>query len=319
MAAAASATSPAAAVAAAATERASPASSPLITIMVSTPSPKCPVLPDGRALTAAFVGMDKNSFSSMFTDNVEILRASGSYCKVHPGAGPVDLSIHRCMNCAQKFHSCVTCSGVQFSDWISGAAASARGVPLSQCGQEKFDCYKDDFSSSPLELCSYCHKSTALSINVGHSCGAAVVAVTSAQATAAVDMMGTATDDLLSSEEHCKKNNNLLKILVAMCHGLKNEDNSDLVNFNKDPWASLKVSTYCPSLAEIKNEVRQRSKILIATEKGKKLSKKDNPSPTQWTIVKCQTWLKTYAITDPSDVTFLRSEMQARLIVVTKS
>ena len=106
-----------------------------------------------------------------------------------------------------------------------------------------------------------------------------------------------------------------------MCHGLKNEDNSDLVNFNNDPWASLKVSTYRPSLAEIKNEVRQRSKILIAIEKGKKLSKKDNPSPAQWqwTIVKCQTWLETYTITDPSDVTFLRSEMQARLIVVTKS
>ena len=59
--------------------------------------------------------------------------------------------------------------------------------------------------------------------------------------------------------------------------------------------------------------------ILLATLKGEKLSKKDNPSPGQWNMLKCQDWLESYAITDPSDVTFLRSEMQARLIVVTKS
>jgi len=111
----------------------------------------------------------------MFADNVQVLCASGSDCKVHPGAGPVNLSIHWCMNCTLKFHSCITCSGVRFSDWISGAAA--RGI-LSQYGQEKFNRYKDDFSLLPLELCSYCQKSIALSIDVCHSCGAAVVPVT---------------------------------------------------------------------------------------------------------------------------------------------
>ena len=74
-------------------------------------------------------------------------------------------------------------------------------------------------------------------------------------ATAAVDAMGTGVDDLLSSEEHYKKNHNLYMILVAMCHGLKNEDNSGFVDFDKNPWASLKVSTYRPSLAKFKNEL----------------------------------------------------------------
>ena len=104
-----------------------------------------------------------------------------------------------------------------------------------------------------------------------------------------------------------------------MCHGLKNEDDSDIVVFDKDPSASMKASTYSPSLLELKNEVKQRSKTLLATKKGKKLCKKDNPSPSQWTMLKCQNWLESYAITDPSDVTFLRSEMQAWLIVVTKA
>ena len=175
---------------------------------------------------AALVGMDENRFSSTFADDVQFFCASGSDCKVHSGASPVDLYIHRCMNCALKFHYCITCSGVRFSDWISGAAASARGM-LSQYGREKFDCYKDDFSSSPLELCSNCQNSIALSIDVGHSCSTAVVTVTFAPATAAADAMGTTPDDLLSSGEHYKKNHNSLKILVVMCHGLKNKDNSD--------------------------------------------------------------------------------------------
>jgi hypothetical protein len=50
-------------------------------------SPKCPVLPDGRAITAAFVGMDKDRFSSMFANDVQILCVSGSDCKIHPDAG----------------------------------------------------------------------------------------------------------------------------------------------------------------------------------------------------------------------------------------
>jgi hypothetical protein len=41
-----------------------------------------------------------------------------------------------------------------------------------------------------------------------------------------------------------------------MCLGLKNEDKSDIVVFDKDPWASMKVSTYHPSLLELKNEVK---------------------------------------------------------------
>jgi hypothetical protein len=220
--------------------------------------------------------MDKDRFSSMFADDVQVLCASGFDCKIHHSAGPLDESFHRCMNCALKFHSCITCSGVRFADWIS--AASAREM-LSQYGHEKFDHYKDDFSLSPLERCSFCQKSIALSIHVGRSCGAAVITVTAAPATAAGDVMGTTGGDLLSSEEHYKKNHNSLKILVAMCHGLKNEDDSDIVVLDKDPWASMKASTYYPSLLELKIEVKRRSKTLLATKKGKQLSKKYNPPP----------------------------------------
>jgi hypothetical protein len=95
-----------------------------------------------------------------------------------------------------------------------------------------------------LELCSYCQKIIALSIN-GNSGPADDAMSTSVEGTS-VDSAGLA----LSCEKYYKNNNNLLKILAVICHGLKNEDNSDLVDFNKDPWASLKVSTYCPNLGK---------------------------------------------------------------------
>jgi hypothetical protein len=135
---------------------------------------------------------------------------------------------------------------VRFADWISGAAARREfSVPiLSQYGQEKFDHYKDNFFSSPLELCSYCQKSISLSIN-GNPGPAGDAVGTSAEGTS-VDSAGF----VLSSEEHYRNNHNMFKIHAAMCHGPKNEDNSDLVDFGKDPWALLKVSTYCPNLLE---------------------------------------------------------------------
>ncbi len=74
---------------------------------------------------------------------------------------------------------------------------------------------------------------------------------------------------------------------MTMCHGLKNKDGSDLVDLDKDPWASLKVSMYRPSVGKWRSEIRREARIDIATKESAKVSKKDNPSPNQWTITKC--------------------------------
>ncbi len=65
--------------------------------------------------------------------------------------------------------------------------------------------------------------------------------------------------------------------------------------------------------------VQQRSKINIATKRGSKLSKKDNPSPSQWMIPRCQKWLDLYPISDYSDTVFLCSEIQVQLDIVAKA
>ena len=85
---------------------------------------------------------------------------------------------------------------------------------------------------------------------------------------------------VLSSEQHFKNNNNSLRILVVRCCGIKTNDGSEIVDFNVDPWKSLKITTYRPILLEWRSEVWWRLKINIATKRGRKLSKKDNPSPS---------------------------------------
>ena len=87
-------------------------------IMVSDLPPNCSTLPDGHVFTAAFVGMDKDRFSSMFLNDIQVRCASGSSCNVHSNAAPVEESPHHCMNCALKFHLCITCSGSRFGDWF---------------------------------------------------------------------------------------------------------------------------------------------------------------------------------------------------------
>ena len=85
---------------------------------------------------------------------------------------------------------------------------------------------------------------------------------------------------LLSSEQHYKNSNNSLRILAVLCCGVKTNDGGEIVDFNVDPRNSLNRTTYRPSLLEWRSEVWRRSKINIATKRGSKLSKKENPLPS---------------------------------------
>ena len=115
---------------------------------------------------AKLVGMDKDRFSSMFLDGIQVRCASGSSCNVHAGADSVEKSPHCCMNCALKFHSCITCSGSCFGDWyLVEAEGGLLKLILSEYGQEKYDQYSNDHSLSPLELCLYCKSSLSLNMD----------------------------------------------------------------------------------------------------------------------------------------------------------
>jgi hypothetical protein len=78
---------------------------------------------------------------------------------------------------------------------------------LSGYGQEKFNLYKDDFSLLLLELCSYCQKSIALSIDANP--GLAGDATGTSFEGISVDSAGFAP----TCEEHYQNNHNSLRIL----------------------------------------------------------------------------------------------------------
>jgi len=226
---------------------------------------------------------------------------------------------------------------------------------LSEYGQEKYDQYSNDLSLLPLELCSYCKSSLFLSINALRSSDGATATLakasggtalakasgdtTLAKASGDTTLVKASGDDhggitnnsvpcadmvgingvALSSEQHYKNSNYSLRILAVMCRGIKTDDGGEIVEFIVEPCKSLKGNTYRPSLLEWRSEVQQRSKINIATKRGSKLSKKDNPSPSQWTIPRCQKWLDLYPILDYSDTVFLCSEILVRLDILTKA
>ncbi len=132
--------------------------------MVSELPPDCPALLDGCIQTHVLDGMDKDRFYSLFLDGVQIHCASGAKCNIHPGASPVDESPHRCMNCALKFHSCITCGGSPFGDWLCLPINEGFSCQmLSLYGQERFAAYKDDLLS-PLEISFYCQDNLCLNI-----------------------------------------------------------------------------------------------------------------------------------------------------------
>ncbi len=153
---------------------------------------------------------------------------------------------------------------------------------LSEYGQEKYNQYSNNHSSSPLELCLYCKSSLSLSMDalcssdgvtttLAKASGNTTLAKASGDTTLAKasgnDYGGIAkksiphvdTDNIigvaLSSEQHYKNRNNFLRILVVMCRGIKTNDGSEIVDFNVDPWKSLKITTYRPILLEWRSEV----------------------------------------------------------------
>jgi hypothetical protein len=184
-------------------------------ITVTALPPDCHTLPDGRVLTAALVGMEDNRFGSMFLNGIQVCCASGSSCNVHPNAAPVEESFHCCMNCALKFHLCITCSGCCFGDWFLGVTEGGLSKSMhSQYGQEKFDHYNNDLSSSPLKLCSYCKSSLSLSMDALCSSAAAT---TLAKASCSSATATTLAEEVNVSNDASGNNHNSITTTSIAC------------------------------------------------------------------------------------------------------
>ena len=106
-------------------------------IMVSVLPPDCPTLPDGRALTAALVGMDKDRFNSMFLDGIQVRCESGSSCNVHAGADSVEKSSHCDYNDTTISLAMATATRVAGDKECDGDGGKSDGIDEKGCGRKR--------------------------------------------------------------------------------------------------------------------------------------------------------------------------------------
>ncbi len=57
------------------------------------------------------------------------------------------------------------------------------------------------------------------------------------------------------AETYYEEHNRALKIIIAMCRGLVDEDGKPLFMETDQPWKDMKVSCYRPMTVDYKNEI----------------------------------------------------------------
>ncbi len=94
-----------------------------------------------------------------------------------------------------------------------------------------------------------------------------------------------------------------LKILVAMCHGLRDDNGNPLISFKVEPWKSFPVMQIRPNKDGYAKEViRHWNQGQSGTQYNKL-----GPCPKQWNLPKIHDWFDQNPITDRTDIEFLKS------------
>ena len=124
--------------------------------------------------------------------------------------------------------------------------------------------------------------------------------------------LGTVSESANCAENYYKTEGSSLRVLVAMCHGLRDGDGDDknlVLDLTANPWKSVPVMQIRPSRELYGKEVLRRC-VEQATTTNK--NKKVGPRPKQWSVSKIQEWLEEHPISDPADISFLKREVASR-------
>jgi hypothetical protein len=125
--------------------------------------------------------------------------------------------------------------------------------------------------------------------------------------------LDTVSDSANCAENYYKKEGSSLKMLVAMCHDLRDGDGDDnlVLDLTMDPWKSVPVMQDRPSRDFYAKEVLRRCAQVRTSDSGAK-NKKVGPRPKQWNLSKILEWLEEHPISDPADISFLKREVASR-------
>ena len=103
--------------------------------------------------------------------------------------------------------------------------------------------------------------------------------------------------------------NSSLKALAVLSAGLKNDDGTDLIDLEGEPWKSLPVTTIRPQRVDYAEEISRHyeSENLSVTANMTRA-----PKPKQWDKTRMLSWLDNHPLSHPTDVQFLQETVQDR-------
>ncbi|KAL3771645.1 hypothetical protein ACHAW5_007347 [Stephanodiscus triporus] len=116
------------------------------------------------------------------------------------------------------------------------------------------------------------------------------------------------------TEDHFEESGRSLKVLVALCRGLKDDDGTFVLEPDSDPhWGRIRVAARRPTAHEWHAEISRRWETFVrARERPDPDDPRLGPRPKAWKLAKVLRWLDDNPIDAAEDVAFLRSTV-ARL------
>ena len=111
-----------------------------------------------------------------------------------------------------------------------------------------------------------------------------------------------------SAENYYNNEGCCLKVLAAMCHGLRDDNCNPLLPLEGDPWKSFPLTQIRPNKDTYAKEVIRR----WSEANSGRASAKVGPRPRAWNLPKIHEWLDLNPIVDPSDVAFLTATVASQ-------
>lgn len=110
-------------------------------------------------------------------------------------------------------------------------------------------------------------------------------------------------DEYIPAERHFIGQCQSVKVLLAMCRGMKDEDGEELIDLEKAPWNTIKKKDK-PGRADYHSEIKRRWKVANPNDN------RVGPRPDGWNIPKCDTWFNENPINDSREVVYLKAKIE---------
>ena len=138
--------------------------------------------------------------------------------------------------------------------------------------------------------------------NPGPNASSGILVVSGSEQAAVLAVGG-----VFSAEQHFVSNNQTLKALIALCHGVKNEVGVLLLDMETEPWATVASSLRAKG-SDYRSEISRR----WANNNPGKI--RGMPRPKNWSNAAMLSWLEANPIIDANEIAYLESKVKENRI-----